>query len=36
MLGVKIENSDKNTTTTFHLNLMDLNIEEIQIPPTRV
>ena len=25
MLGIKIENSDKNTTSTFYLNLMDLN-----------
>ena len=33
VLGVKIENSDKNTTTTFHLNLMDLNVEDISIPP---
>ena len=33
LLGIKIENSDKNTTSTFNLNLMDLNIEEFSIPP---
>ena len=33
MLGIKIENSDKNTTSTFNLNLMDLNIDNISIPP---
>ena len=33
MLGIKIENSDKNTTSTFNLNLMDLNVEDISIPP---
>tara|TARA_B100001248_G_C27328088_1_gene430026 strand:- start:79 stop:867 length:789 start_codon:yes stop_codon:yes gene_type:complete len=32
VLGIKIENSDKNTTSTFHLNLMDLHIDNIQIP----
>ena len=30
---VKIENSDKNTTSTFNLNLMDLTIETFSIPP---
>ena len=33
VLGIKIENSDKNTTSTFNLNLMDLNIDNITIPP---
>lgn len=32
VLGIKIENSEKNTTSTFHLNLMDLHIDNIQIP----
>ena len=26
VLGIKIENSEKNTTTTFNLNLMDLGL----------
>lgn len=33
VLGIVIENGDKNTTTTFELNLMDLNEEHIDIPP---
>ena len=32
-LGIKIENSDKNTTTKYMLNLMDLHEDNIQIPP---
>jgi len=32
VLGIKIENSEKNTTSTFHLNLMDLHVDNIQIP----
>ena len=33
-LGIKIENSDKNSVTRYKLNLMDLNEEEIRVPPT--
>tara|TARA_B100001057_G_C22753282_1_gene912638 strand:- start:399 stop:1187 length:789 start_codon:yes stop_codon:yes gene_type:complete len=33
VLGIKIENCEKNTTSTFHLNLMDLDIHDIEIPP---
>ena len=33
LLGIKIDNSDKNTTTKYSLNLMDLHEENIQIPP---
>ena len=32
VLGIKIENSEKNTTSTFHLNLADLHVDNIQIP----
>ena len=32
VLGIKIENSEKNTTTKYSLNLMDLHEENIQIP----
>ena len=32
-LGIKIENSDKNTVTKYMLNLMDLHEDNIQIPP---
>lgn len=32
-LGIKIENSEKNSVTKFKLNLLDLNDETIQIPP---
>ena len=35
VLGIKIENSEKNTTTTYTLNLMDLHEENIQIPPAK-
>lgn len=34
-LCIKIENGDKNTVTTYKLNLMDLNEETIQIPPAQ-
>ena len=33
VLGIRIENSEKNTTTNYTLNLMDLHEENIQIPP---
>ena len=33
-LGIKIENSENNTETTFGLNLLDLNMKTIQIPKT--
>jgi proliferating cell nuclear antigen len=33
LLGIKIENGEKNTVTNFKLNLMDLSEEIIQIPP---
>jgi len=33
LLGIKIENGEKNTITNFKLNLMDLSEEIIQIPP---
>ena len=32
---LKIENGEKNTITTYKLNLMDLNEETIQIPPAQ-
>ena len=32
-LGIKIENSEKNTMTKYMLNLMDLHEDNIQIPP---
>ena len=32
-LGIKIENSEKNTLTKYSLNLMDLHEDNIQIPP---
>ena len=32
-LGIKIENSEKNSITQFRLNLLDLTEEVIQIPP---
>lgn len=31
-LGVKIENSDKNTSTTFHLKMLDIDEDELRIP----
>ena len=33
LLGIKIENSEKNSITDYKLNLMDLNETNIQIPP---
>ena len=30
--GVKIENSDKNTNTTFHLKMLDIDEDELRIP----
>ena len=33
-LGIKIENTEKNSITRFNLNLMDLNEETIRVPPT--
>ncbi len=32
-LGIKIENGDKNSITNYKLNLMDLNEDNIEIPP---
>ena len=32
-LGIRIENGCKNCTTTYKLNLMDLNEDSLQIPP---
>lgn len=32
-LGIKIENGDKNSVTNYKLNLMDLNDDNIEIPP---
>tara|TARA_Y100000022_G_C13231331_1_gene367484 strand:+ start:678 stop:1460 length:783 start_codon:yes stop_codon:yes gene_type:complete len=34
-LGIKIDNSEKNSVTNFKLNLMDLHEENIQIPPAQ-
>jgi len=34
-LGIKIENPIKNTSTTFKLNLMDLDNSMMKIPPTK-
>lgn len=31
-LGIRIENSDKNSSTTFHLKLLDIDEDIIQIP----
>ena len=33
VLGIKIENSEKNSVTKYKLNLMDLHEDQIQIPP---
>ena len=33
VLGIKIENSEKNSTTRYKLNLMDLHENNISIPP---
>lgn len=32
-LGIRIENGDKNTVTNFKLNLLDLDEEELEVPP---
>jgi len=32
-LGIKLENSDKNSMTIFKMKLLDLNVESYQIPP---
>ena len=32
-LGIRIENGEKNSITNYKLNLMDLNEEQISIPP---
>ena len=32
-LGIKIDNSDKNSVTHYKLNLMDIKYEEVSIPP---
>ena len=34
-LGICIENGEKNTVTNFKLNLLDLDEEEIQVPPAK-
>jgi len=33
VLNIKIQNSEKNSITNFKLNLMDLNEENIEVPP---
>ena len=32
-LGIRINNNEKNSQTTYHLNLLDMENENIQIPP---
>lgn len=34
-LGIRIENGEKNTVTNFKLNLLDLDEEEIEVPPAK-
>lgn len=34
-LGIRIDNGDKNTVTNFKLNLLDLDEEEIEVPPAQ-
>ena len=34
-LGIKIDNSDKNSVTHYKLNLMDIKYEEVSIPPQK-
>jgi proliferating cell nuclear antigen len=34
-LGIRIENGEKNTVTKFKLNLLDLDEEEIEVPPAK-
>jgi proliferating cell nuclear antigen len=31
-LGIRMENSEKNTTTTYYLKLFDTNVQEINVP----
>lgn len=31
-LGIRMENSEKNTTTTYYLKLFDTNVQEIKVP----
>jgi len=31
-LGIKMENSEKNTTTTYYLKLFDTNVQELNVP----
>ena len=33
VLGIKLENGEKNSVTTYRLNLMDLNEEDLNLPP---
>ena len=33
VLGIRIENGDKNSITVYKLNLMDLNEEDLKLPP---
>ena len=35
-LGIKIENADKNSSTTFMLKLLDINNEELKIPDVNI
>ena len=34
-LGIRIENGERNTVTNFKLNLLDLDEEEIEVPPAK-
>jgi proliferating cell nuclear antigen len=34
-LGIRIENGEKNTVTNFKLDLLDLDEEEIEVPPAK-
>ena len=33
VIGIKVDNAERRTVTTYWLNLMDLNEEEINVPP---
>ena len=33
-LGIRIHNAEKNSQTTYKLNLLDIDIDNINIPPT--
>ena len=35
VLGIKLENGEKNSVTTYRLNLMDLNEEDLNLPPAQ-